>query len=152
MADEVVTALLAMEETLNHHVDFGTVANVLAAGSWARRKGEPPRIYCQPKVVAPERYASALRRIAAQLPAATRQRWRWRIIFLRALLDEELNCSGGRPTKISDRYFEELTRIYHGNEAQLDVSPVSRRQLTRLQQQFPIPVSPTVAPQPTTKG
>ena len=67
---------------------------------------------------------------------------------MRALLDEELHRSGGRPTNLSDEYFEELTRIYHGEQAEWVVSPVSRRQLTRLQSQLPVAVAPVDAPPP----
>ncbi len=149
VADAVVAMLLELEGALNHNVDFGTVGTVLAAGGWDKIKGPPPSIYWQPQVTAPEPSADSCRQINAQLPVATRKSWRWRIIFLRALLDEELKHSGGRPTNLSDEYFEELTRIYHGEQAELYVSPVSRRQLTRLQQQLPIPVSPAAAPQPS---
>ena len=65
------------------------------------------------------------------MPPEARKAWRWRILYLRALLDEELCRSGGRPTEGSDGYFEELTRIYHAEQAELGVSPVGRRQLTR---------------------
>lgn len=148
VADAVVPALLALEAALNHNVDFGTVAKVLAAGGWDKLPGLPPSIYWQTQVVAPERYAGALRRVDAQLPAAARTAWRWRILFLRALLDEELQRSGGRPTKLSDEYFDELTAIYHGEHAELVVAPVSRRQLTRLLPQLPVAVAPVAAPPP----
>ena len=148
VADEVVQAVFAMEETLDHGLDTDTTRNLLAAGSWDKLAGNPPSIYWMHKMKAPERYAGVIRRVEAQLPAPARQAWRWRIIYLRALLDEELHRSGGRPTKLSDEYFEELTRIYHGEQAEWVVSPVSRRQLTRLQSQLPVAVSPFVAPPP----
>ena len=148
VADEVVQAVFAIEETLDHGLDTDTTRQLLATGGWNKLADNPPSIYWLHKMQAPERYAGALRRVAAQLPALARQAWRWRIIYLRALLDEELHRSGGRPTKLSDEYFEELTRIYHGEQAEWIVSPVSRRQLTRLQSQLPVAVSPVVAPLP----
>ena len=146
VADEVVTVMLALEESLNHGLDSATVLKVLKTGGWDKVKGEPPSIYWLPKVVTPEHSANTLRRVDSRLPKAARQAWRWRILFLRALLDEALHRSGGRPTRLSDDYFEELVQISCAENAEMIVSPVSRRQLTRLESQLPVPPVPAEPP------
>jgi len=46
--------------------------------------------------------------------------------------------SGGKPTLTSDKYFTELTEIYHAQNAELAVSPVGRAELSRLRDQLPV--------------
>lgn len=147
VADTVVQAMLAMEETLDHGLDYGRIREVMSVGGWDKVTGATPPIYVLPKVTTPARYAAALRRVDAQLPAAVRAGWRWRVLYLRALLDDELHRSGGRPTKASDRYFAELTQIYHADQAEWIVSPVGRKDLTRFRNQLPMPLTqPVIIP------
>lgn len=148
VAGDVVEAMLLMEQTLDHNADVVTARGVLESGGWERVAGKPPLIHHLNKVVAPERYAGLLRTADARLPAAARSAWRWRILFLRALLDEELSRSGGRPTTESDAFFAELTRIYHAENAELIVSPVGRAELTRLRDQLPNTSTRMLAPSP----
>jgi len=137
VADEVVAVMLALEAALDHGYDYGSVGTVMAAGGFDKIKGESPSIFLMPKVATPERSADLLRRVENQLPAAVRNAWRWRILFLRTLLDEELHRSGGRPTKLSDNYFDELVRIFYAENAERIVSPPSRSQLMRVKDQMP---------------
>lgn len=51
------------------------------------------------------------------LPAWARASWRWRIVYLRALLDAELKASGNRPNARCNEAFAELIRIYHAENA-----------------------------------
>ena len=54
---------------------------------------------------------------AAMMPAA-RTAWRWRILFLRALIDKELfERKGKLEGQMLRASFEELTRIYHAQNA-----------------------------------
>jgi len=52
------------------------------------------------------------------LPIKVRSSWRWRIFYLRALIDKELYQRNGKlegeSLKVS---FEELTRLYHEENA-----------------------------------
>ncbi|MCG3147453.1 MAG: hypothetical protein PCFJNLEI_00893 [Verrucomicrobiae bacterium] len=143
-ADAVVEAMLTMETTLRHDLDYGNIRDVMTSGGWDRLTGETPAIYSIPKVTKPVRYAATLRRVNAQLPAAKRTAWRWRVLYLRVLLDEELQRTGGRPTEASDRYFAELGQIYHADQAEWIVSPVGRKDLTRHRNRLPFPVTPPV--------
>ena len=52
-----------------------------------------------------------------------RKSWRWRILALRAAMDTELFASRGAPTRKSERYFEELTKIYSAQRAEWAVHP-----------------------------
>ncbi|MCG3147452.1 MAG: hypothetical protein PCFJNLEI_00892 [Verrucomicrobiae bacterium] len=148
VADEVTTAIFTMEETLDHNIAGAKAREIVEAGGWEQ---STETIYWLPKVTKPERYAAALRRADKKLPAAARTAWRWRILFLRALLDEELLRSGGKPTNVADGYFAELTRIYHADNAEWLVSPVGRPELTRLRDQLPrsTPTPPVTIPKPS---
>ena len=48
----------------------------------------------------------------------------------RAILDAELSASGGLPTPEAEACFEELTRIYHAENAEGAVLPPSYRRLS----------------------
>lgn len=47
------------------------------------------------------------------LPISARQRWRWRQVFLRALIDSERKAQGGKPTPAIGRAHDELERMYY---------------------------------------
>ena len=55
-----------------------------------------------------------LRAVDSKLTPQARQAWRWRILYLRALIDEELRKTGGqsRGPALKEAYAE-LIRIYH---------------------------------------
>ena len=61
--------------------------------------------------------------IDAKLPRHARQSWRWRILYLRALLDKELKRSTGHPTERAEEAFRELIDIYHASQADTPVKP-----------------------------
>jgi len=128
VADDVVNAFLALEASMAHDIDHPAIAKALQTGDW-----NTSRIY---KLPAASNALAMLRRADAQLPAEKRTSWRWRVLLLRALLDDELHRSAGRPTTKSDEYFEELNQIYQADNADWLVSPVSRRALTRLKPVF----------------
>jgi hypothetical protein len=127
-ADTIVNAMLALETAMDHNIDHAAIAEALRAGHW---DGAP--IYKLPPTGSAR---SLLRQVENEIPAEKRAGWRWRLLMLRALLDEELNRSGRRPTAQSDAYFEELIQLYHAENADWLVSPVSRRALTRLRSVF----------------
>jgi hypothetical protein len=64
-----------------------------------------------------------LQRMETKLTAYARNSWRWRILYLRALLDSELRRNGGRPTKQCEEAFRELTEIYHAQKAGAPIKP-----------------------------
>ncbi|OPZ26973.1 MAG: hypothetical protein BWZ02_01818 [Lentisphaerae bacterium ADurb.BinA184] len=78
-----------------------------------------------------------------QLPPGAREAWRWRVLYLRGLIDHELFTHPGQPhSEPCDQAFEELTRIYHAETGWGPVSPRSRRCLERLRQQAAPPPPP----------
>ena len=63
-----------------------------------------------------DRVFKIISEVDAQLPPRVREGWRWRVVFLRALIDEEFKSSGGRPTEALARAFEELETMYWADE------------------------------------
>ncbi|MCG3148613.1 MAG: hypothetical protein PCFJNLEI_02058 [Verrucomicrobiae bacterium] len=136
VADEMVELIFALETAMTDakdhlSIDHKTIHDVLYGGGWDGFPDQLPRIYVIPANPAAASTVERLRRVDAQLPAEKRTAWRWRVVFLRALLGDELQCSAGRPTDKADEYFEELNRIYHAENAEWLVAPVSRRALTQ---------------------
>ncbi len=67
------------------------------------------------------------------LPQRARKSWRWQILYLRALIDHELLASQESPhSDKCDQAFEELTAIYHAENAGGPDAPPSRRCKARL--------------------
>ncbi len=53
-----------------------------------------------------------------KLTPPTQQSWRWRILYLRALIDSELYKRNGKPEgEVLKNAFNELTEIYHAQNA-----------------------------------
>jgi len=69
---------------------------------------------------------------AATLTPYASQSWRWRILNLRVAIEDELRRSNGKPTYQSDKYFEELTSIYHAQKAEPCLAPPTSRFLAGL--------------------
>jgi len=60
----------------------------------------------------------------ARLTAQARQSWRWRILLLRARIDGQLYLNrGARQGRVLHEALEELTRIYHAQNAEPAVKP-----------------------------
>ena len=66
------------------------------------------------------------------LPQTVRESWRWRLLWLRAAITAELRQTGGAMSDRLDGFFEELTAIYHADQAERPVCPPSRRAWRRL--------------------
>ena len=74
-----------------------------------------------------------LARLDAQLAPAVRDRWRWRVLRVRAAMDAELAASGGQPTEKTDALMEELAGMYEtGTSDVMAVVPPSRSAIRRL--------------------
>jgi hypothetical protein len=57
-----------------------------------------------------------------------RKSWRWRILYLRALLDSELHCTQGFwGNDVCEKAFEELTEIFHAENAEYKCAPPTAR-------------------------
>ncbi len=108
VADEVCGIIATLEQ--NHHRRWwpGEFAGTSLEHSTFAKRGVKP----QADPGAEEAYAAA-KRVDAKLPLWARNSWRWRILYLRALLDCELKNNPTQPTPACDAAFRELVRIYH---------------------------------------
>ncbi len=82
-----------------------------------------------------------LQQAAAVLPERVRATWRWRILYLRALLDDEL-IRHDQPTDHSDAAMEELIRIFHLEDGWCCVTPPSRAYRARQAEKQPTALPP----------
>jgi len=75
----------------------------------------------EPEVV--EQAFALLQQVNDQLPARLQASWRWRILYLRGLIDRELVQNQGLVSKRCESAFAELVEIYHAQDADYAVSP-----------------------------
>ena len=66
-----------------------------------------------------------------QLSPRARTSWRWRILYLRALVDDELVKNNFQVSPRCDYALQELTKIYYAQKAILPVSPVTNEAIQR---------------------
>jgi hypothetical protein len=66
-----------------------------------------------------------------ELPSRVRTSWRWRILYLRALIDAELVKNDFRISSRSEEALKELTNISYAHSAILAVSPVTKEAIER---------------------
>ena len=85
---------------------------------WFPSRGAAP----QADPGAEEAYA-AMQRIDGLLMPQAKKAWRWRQLYLRALLDAELKTNGGKPNERCNEAFAELIKIYHAENADPTVRP-----------------------------
>ena len=114
VADKAVKAVYLLEENMKHWLTS-------TAGDDA---GFKKKLY---KLEAVDRTAvecyKIVREIEKELPIYIRKQWRWRIFYLRAALDLELFKSKGKATRNSEKYFKELSKIYHAKNGQRSIRP-----------------------------
>lgn len=118
VADEIAQVVATLEK--NHHWRWwpGELEGVKLDLDWFPSRGAPP----QADPGAGEAYQT-VQRLDARLSPQARQSWRWRQIYLRALLDAELKTNGGKPNARCNGAFAELIRIYHARNANPAVRP-----------------------------
>ena len=118
----VVDEVLSVMETLerNHHMRWwpGELEGVKLDLDWFPSRGVKPR----PDPSAETAYAT-VQRVDAKLTPQARRAWRWRQLYLRALLDAELKTNGGSPNDRCKRAFAELIEIYHAQKANPTLRP-----------------------------
>ena len=66
-----------------------------------------------------------------QLSPRARASWRWRILYLRALVDDELAKNDFRVSPRCEQALQELTTIYYAQRAIWAVSPVTKEAIER---------------------
>ena len=119
---DVVADAAGVIKTLeqNHHMRWwpGKLEGVPLEMNWFPSKGAKP----QADQGAEEAYA-AMQRIDGLLTPQAKNAWRWRQLYLRALLDSELKTNGGKPNVRCNEAFAELIKIYHAENANPAVRP-----------------------------
>ncbi len=116
--DEIVKVMGTLEQ--NHHWRSwpGELEGVKLDLNWFPSRGAKPR--ADPG--AEEAYAT-MQRIDGLLTPQAKKAWRWRQLYLRALLDSELKTNGGKPNERCNEAFAELIQIYHAAHANPAVRP-----------------------------
>jgi hypothetical protein len=123
VADDVAAAIGILEA---NHGTFPGVHPGRTDGPY-----EPPR---EAVIDAGARRAfDLLDRAQSRLTPRARSSWRWRILYLRAMIDREHFTNGGLPTGRCQDAFAELAAIYHADNAELAVLPPSRAALAKWQ-------------------
>lgn len=104
----------------NHHMRWwpGLHDGVPLEMNWLPSRGATP----QADPGAEEAYAT-MQKVDAKLTPQARNSWRWRQLYLRALLDSELKTNGGKPNDKCNEAFAELIKIYHVENAPGTVRP-----------------------------
>jgi hypothetical protein len=110
VVDEVCGAIRTLE---TNHTQLRWVDGKLVDGLPVKTAPGPA-----PRDPATDAAYETLKRVDAKLPAYARHSWRWRILYLRALLDSELRNNDGKPTKPCEAAFRELIEIYHAQNAE----------------------------------
>ena len=111
VVDQVLKVIRTLER--NHHMRWwpGKLEGVKLTMDWFPSYGTQP----QEDPGAEEAYA-VMKAVDATLPEWTKKSWRWRILFIRAMLDAELKMNGGSPNQTCMDGFRELMKIYHVTE------------------------------------
>lgn len=108
VVNEMLTVITTLEQ--NHHYRWwpGELDGVPLAMDWFPSKGVAPK--ADPG--AEEAY-TIVKQVDAKLPEWAQKSWRWRLVFIRTMLDAELKANGGSPNATCIDGFKELMRIYH---------------------------------------
>ncbi|MCX6880517.1 MAG: hypothetical protein NTW21_42935 [Verrucomicrobia bacterium] len=122
VSPDVVVDVAGVVKTLeqNHHWRWwpGLLDGVKLEMDWFPSKGAAP----QADPGAEEAYA-AMQRVDGLLTPQAKKTWRWRQLYLRALLDSELKTNNGKPNERCNEAFAELIKIYHAENAIDTVRP-----------------------------
>jgi len=118
VVDDMIKVIATLER--NHHWRWwpGELDGVKLQLDWFPSRGAA----AQADPGAQEAYA-IMQRLDAKLMPQARKAWRWRLLYLRSLLDAELKANGGKPNERCKEAFAELIRIYHADNADPAVRP-----------------------------
>lgn len=105
-----------------------------------RRRGEnlrnargPVRFVLEQSSGAEEAF-NLIRQVDTQLSPQARDSWRWRILYLRALIDSELVKNDFRVSSRCEEAMQELTKIYYAQRALFLVSPPTKEAIKRFRE------------------
>ena len=109
--DSILKVIKILEQ--NHHFRWwpGELDEVKLTLDWFPSKGTKP----QADLGAEDAY-NIVKQADAKMPAWARKFWRWRILYIRTMLDAELKANGGSPNQACIEGFKELMKLYHVNE------------------------------------
>jgi hypothetical protein len=93
-------------------------------------KGDPVRFVFEHSS-GTEEALNLTRQADKQLSPRARASWRWRILYLRALIDSELAKNDFRISDRCEEAFQELTNIYYARRALFLVSPPTKEAIER---------------------
>ena len=128
-ADALAEVASEMEQSLDHRCRLPQSDVPLSELLYA----EPPAVlYHTPELGDAASRLRQVQLVAAKLDSRVLASWRWRLFFLRTLIDAELQRSGGRPNKTLDCYFKELAEIYYADQATPLLRPPGRSTLLDL--------------------
>ncbi|MEI6646174.1 MAG: hypothetical protein WCP12_09055 [bacterium] len=118
VVDDVAGVIKTLEQ--NHHWRWwpGKLEGVKLEMDWFPSKGARP----QADPGAEQAYAT-MQRVHGLLTPQAKTAWRWRQLYLRALLDAELKANGGKPNDRCNEAFAELIKLYHAKNANPAVRP-----------------------------
>jgi len=60
-----------------------------------------------------EQAYTIMKTVDSKLPDRAKNSWRWRVLFIRTMLDAELKANSGSPNENCNEGFRELAKIYH---------------------------------------
>jgi len=110
LVDEITRAIQLQEQTM-------------------MRKGEiftdPVRFVLEETEGVREAY-EMLAGVESQLPRWARDSWRWKVLFLRSVIDRELVEHDFTPSERCEEAFHELTALYHSHRGIYSVTPPTR--------------------------
>jgi hypothetical protein len=107
-SDSLVRVIHILEQ--NHHWRWwpDMLNDVKLTLDWFPCKG----VKLQEDPEAEQAYA-IMKTVDCKLPDWAKNSWRWRTLFIRAMLDAELKANGGSPNEKCNEGFRELAKIYH---------------------------------------
>ncbi len=106
-AEETLKAYAAYELPNADPAEFVRLCQLLEADHIQNPQNNP---------VPPERPIEALRlaeKITSEMLPSMRNAWRWRLVYLRAVLDHERLVSGNDKSEVAENAYRELIRLYH---------------------------------------
>ena len=109
VVNDVAAAIDILERNLGH----------------SRQRTEGGPLLVMSRTEGAEQAWELMRRADARLAPPARRNWRWRILYLRALIDAELARGGFAATDTCEQAFAELKRIYYAAQAEEWVRPPS---------------------------
>lgn len=122
VVDEVMEAIFILEANQNHIWLYEPPSS-----DWPRPRHTRSAMDFERD---PQRALQLMQQADSKLPEAAKKSWRWRILYLRALLDSRLQATRGFwGDEECEQAFRELTAIYHAQGAEYKCAPPTRESI-----------------------